>query len=169
MTDTTTFWSDEAMAPPLSPAERAVRDRFVKEYLVDYDQKRAAMRCGYGESFAEAYADKFMNEPYVQQQIKALEVALPEDPDAEEEHTKRVIRAALIREANYRGPGASHSARVNALAKLAVIHDMDAPTKVEADINNRGGVMMVPGIASAEEWGAVAAAAQKKLQDEAMQ
>lgn len=164
-----TFWSDEAMAPELSAAEKALRDRFVKEYLIDYDQTRAAMRCGYGESFASAYADKFMLEPYVQQQIKAQELAFAEDPDAEEENTKRIIRAGLLREANYRGPGSSHSARVNALAKLAVIHDMDAPTKVEADILQRGGVMMVPGIASAEEWSATAGAAQRKLQDEAMQ
>lgn len=164
----TTFWSDEAMTPELSLAEKAVRDRFVKEYLIDYDQKRAAIRCGYGESFAGAYSDKFMAEPYVLQQIKAQELAFADDPDAEEESTKRIIRAGLLREANYRGPGSSHSARVNALAKLAVIHDMDAPTKIEADINQRGGVMMVPGIASADDWSMVAAAAQKKLQDEAL-
>lgn len=167
MTDTT-FWSEEAMTPPLSPAEKSVRDRFVKEYLLDYDQKRAALRCGYGESFAGAYADKFMNEPYVQQQIKSKELEFADDPDQEEESTKRLIRAGLLREANYRGPGSSHSARVNALAKLAVIHDMDAPTKVEADINNRGGVMVVPGIASPDDWSDTASAAQRKLQDEAL-
>lgn len=167
MTDST-FWSDEAISPELSSAEKAVRDRFVKEYLLDYDAKAAAIRCGYGESFAGAYADKFMLEPYVLQQIKARELEFADDPVAEEEATKRIIRASLLREANYRGPGSSHSARVNALAKLAVIHDMDAPTKIEADINSRGGVMMVPGIASAEDWAKTASEAQKKLQDEAM-
>lgn len=162
------FWDEEARTPELSPPEKAVRDKFVKEYLLDYDQKAAAIRCGYGESFASTYADKFMKEPYVLQQIKRTELAFAEDADAEEEDTKRVIRAALLREAHYRGPGSSHSARVNALAKLAVIHDMEGTTKEGETVGSRSGVMEVPGIASAENWEATAAAAQKKLQDEAM-
>lgn len=163
-----TFWDSEAKVGELSGQEKAVRDRFVKEYLLDYDQKAAAIRCGYGESFAGTYADKFMNEPYVLQQIKRTELAFAEDADVEEEDTKRVIRAALLREAHYRGPGSSHSARVNALAKLAIIHDMDKTDKAGAEVGSRSGVMEVPGIASAEDWESTAAAAQKKLQDEAM-
>lgn len=164
----TTFWDSEAKVSELSPHEKSVRDRFVKEYLLDYDQKAAAIRCGYGESFAGTYAEKFMNEPYVLQQIKRTELAFAEDVDVEEEDTKRVIRAALLREAHYRGPGSSHSARVNALAKLAVIHDMDKTASDGTEIGGRSGVMEVPGIASAEDWEAEASGAQKKLQDEAL-
>lgn len=72
-----------------------------------------------------------------------------------------------MKEAYYTGPGASHAARVNALSKLAVMHDMDAPTKIKAEVENRGGVMMVPGIADVAEWGKAAELAQRKLQDEA--
>lgn len=167
MTGQTSFWSEEAMAPDLSQSEKDLRNRFVTEYLLDYDQTASALRVGFGEGFAATYAAKFMEEPYVQQRIKQMENRFVDDPDAEQEETKRRIRAALLKEAYYTGPGASHAARVNALSKLAVMHDMDAPTKIKAEVENRGGVMMVPGIADVAEWGKAAELAQRKLQDEA--
>lgn len=164
---TQAFWTTEGMAPELSQQEMQLRDRFVKEYLLDYDGTAAAMRIGFGESFAGTYAQKFLQEPYTLQQIKKAETALADDPDAESEAIKRRVQAALLREAYYNGPGASHAARVNALSKLAIIHDMDAPTKIKAEVENRGGVMMVPGIADVDEWSKIAGAAQAQLQKEA--
>lgn len=163
-----TFWSEEAKVPELSPAEKVTRDKFVQQYLLDYNGTAAAIRVGFGEAFAKGYADKFLTEPYVLQQIKAHETALANDPDAEEAETKRRVRAALLREAYYDGPGASHSARVSALSKLAALMGMEGgDNKKQADLANRGGVMEVPAIADLATWGADAAAAQRKLQQEA--
>lgn len=72
-----------------------------------------------------------------------------------------------MREAHYRGPGSSHAARVAALGKLASIRDMDAPTKIKADLSMRGGVMMIPAIANLEDWEKAAQASQSSLQEDA--
>ena len=163
MSDANFFWNADTGTPKLSQAELDLRERFCKEYVHDYDEVSACMRIGYHKSFAIEYAKKFMEEAYVQKRIKELEIEPVLDPREEEELTRRRVRAQLLKEATYCGPGSSHSARVNALAKLAVIHDMDAPKKIQADILNRGGVMAVPGIASMEDWTRVAAESQKEL------
>lgn len=158
------FWAEEAMSQNLSAKERELRDKFVEEYLIDFDQTAAAIRIGFSASFAQTYAEKFMTEPYVRKKISDMQTAMAEDEKIEAELDRRRIRAALMREAHYRGPGSSHSARVNALAKLASIRDMDAPTKIKADLSLRGGVMLVPAIANLEEWEKAAQASQTDLQ-----
>lgn len=158
------FWATEAMAQDLSGKEKELRDKFVDEYLLDFDQTAAAIRIGFSASFAQTYAEKFMTEPYVRKRIAEMQTALAEDDKLEADLDRRRIRAALMREAHYRGPGSSHAARVSALAKLASIRDMDAPTKIKSEVALRGGVMMVPGIANLEEWEKAAQASQTDLQ-----
>lgn len=162
--ETAGFWTQEALSQELSRSERELRDKFVSEYLLDYDQTAAAIRVGFAASFAQTYAEKFMTEPYVRKKITEMQNALAEDEKLEAELDRRRIRAGLMREAHYRGPGSSHAARVAALGKLASIRDMDAPLKVKSDVTHRGGVMMVPGIASLEEWEKAAQASQGDLQ-----
>lgn len=115
-----------------SPAERELRSRFVTEYLVDYNSYAAALRTGFTSAFAEDYAKKFMLEPYVRQLIKERE--LGPSADGVDETNKRRIMASLFKEANYHGPGSSHSARVSALAKLTALFGMEAPIKTDAKI-----------------------------------
>lgn len=158
------FWAEEAMAQDLSPKEKELRDKFVDEYLIDFDQTAAAIRIGFSASFAQTYAEKFMTEPYVRKAIAIRQHAMAEDDKIEADQDRRRIRAALMREAHYRGPGSSHAARVSALAKLASIRDMDAPTKIKSELTMRGGVMMVPGIANLEDWEKAAQASQTDLQ-----
>ena len=158
------FWASEAMAQDLSGKEKELRDKFVSEFLIDYDQTAAAIRIGFSASFAQTYAEKFMTEPYVRKAIALQQNAMAEDDKLEVEQDRRRIRAALMREAHYRGPGSSHAARVSALAKLASIRDMDAPTKIKSEMTMRGGVMMVPGIANLEDWEKAAQASQGDLQ-----
>lgn len=159
------FWAEEAMSQNLSAKERELRDKFVEEYLIDFDQTAAAIRIGFSASFAQTYAEKFMTEPYVRKKISDMQTAMAEDEKIEADLDRRRIRAALMREAHYRGPGSSHAARVAALGKLATIRDMDAPTKIKADLSLRGGVMMVPAIANLEEWEKAAQASQTDLQE----
>lgn len=153
--------------PELSHREIALRNTFVKEYLVDYDQIGAAVRCGYHASYAKEMGVRFMGCPYVVQRISQIELQTPEEEDAV--MRKRVI-SGLIREANYRGPGSSPSARVAALSKLAAIQGMDAPTRNKTELTgadgqplNGGGIFVVPGIVTLEEWEAKAAQQQEDL------
>ncbi len=159
-TDNALFWD----VSQLTPKEKALRDQFVKEYIIDYDRIRAAIRCGYTESFADTYSNKFMNEAYVQQKIKELEHA--EEQKTEADDDRRRIRAALLREAHYKGPGSSHAARVSALSQLSKIRDMEASKKVE--LKSLGGVMIMPGIAAIGPWQDVSMQQQKDLQEESL-
>lgn len=152
--------------PELTFREKALRDKFVKEYLQDYDQVAAAMRIGYPKSYAREFAARFMEEPYVAKKIKELEQAVTEE-DIESE--RRRIKAGLVREANYFGPGASQAARVAALSKLAQMAGMDAPTRVQSELTGANGeplgagTFVVPGMMTIEEWEKAAADQQAQL------
>jgi hypothetical protein len=167
---------DEVLeTPELDPGEkvytyreRALRDLFIKEYLVDYDEISAAIRIGYGKSYAREYAIKFMHEAYVQKEIKAQEIGgKADDP----EEMKKRIMAGLVREANYRGPGCSQAARVAALAKLASLNGMDKPVQTEnafLDANGQpllAGAFVIPGLMTPEQWETAAQKQQEALVD----
>lgn len=142
--------------------EKALRDFYVREYLTDYDDIAAAVRIGYPKSVAKEYAKRFMNEPYVLREIQRLEGSLEstEDPEAAK---KRVI-AGLIREANYRGPGSSQSARVAALSRLATLYCMDpAQNKPKDEVPEGEGTFVVPGLMTPEQWAEAAAKQQDDL------
>lgn len=116
---------DAAMMPDMSPREKALRDLFVQEYFFDHNPFAAALRCGFMRSFAGEYADKFMMEPYVQQQIKARE----EEVVTDDATAKKLIIANLWRIAKH--PQAKFSEQVAALKQLSSMHGADAPVKTE--------------------------------------
>lgn len=157
------FWASGNLAQELSERERELRDLFVDQYLYDYDIRLAAIRMGFVDTVATEYGLKLFNDSYVQKRLAEQQRLIAEDPKAEDEATKRRIRAALIREANYRGIGGSHSARVSALAQLKSIYGMDAPTRIQAEMKHQGGVMAVPAIADLDAWQKAAEASQQAL------
>lgn len=162
-------WTQAALKQPeLSEQELALRNLFVDEYLTDFDSVSAAMRCGFASSFAEDYAKKFLSEPYIQQRIKKEQLREPENKEektSEDDHNKRRVLSALMREAhNQYNSGA---ARVAALSRLTAIYGMEAPIKSQQEILHRGGVMMVPAIADINAWEQSAIESQTKLVVEA--
>lgn len=166
------FWKNGAtneVMTELTIQEKELRDLFVVEFLKDHDYKAAAIRVGFLPKFADQYAAEFAVDPYVKKRIDEEMTRKLSDEEAAE-HKRAMIRrteALLLKQAGYAGPGASHGARVSALAKLASIYGMDAPTKVEQTIQHKGGVMMVPGVASIDEWEAAAVSSQEKLTKDA--
>lgn len=154
--------SDPEQGPELTFREKALRDKFVNEYLVDYDALAATMRIGYPKSYAKEYAVRFMEEPYVLKRIQEKESA-GEDEVSLDVMKKRIM-AGLIREANYKGPGSSQAARVAALSKLAQMHGMDGrvPDNPENDALGEG-AFVVPGVVTMEEWEKAAEAQQAAL------
>lgn len=154
--------NDYADEVELSTRERSLRDLFVKEYMVDFDAVSACMRCGFQSLMATQYAQRFMEEPYVQRKLAQEQMRVIEagDEDRNEMEKQRII-AGLLREAHYRGPGSSHAARVAAFAKLATIKGLDKESKVQP--GETSGVMQVPGIASLDDWETTAQASQEKL------
>ena len=158
---------DDIYSLPLSSAEMALRDRFVVEYLVDYDPFKAAIRLGYSPAFARSFSIQFMNEPYVLNKIKESEIG-PEVEFDEVEQKKKIVNT-LWREANFYGMGSSQSARVAALAKLSAFYGMDAPSRSTQELTGKDGeplgqgVFVIPGLVSAEDWAKQAEEQQANL------
>lgn len=159
--------STSSLAPKLTSAEMELRDKFVKEYLNDYDWYRAAIRIGYAPAYAKEFGQRFMQEPYVLQKIRAAEGGDTEDTD--EAVQKKMIVAGLWKEARNMGAGSSQAARVAALSKLSAFFGMDAPKKSQTELVGLdgmplgAGVFVVPGMVTAEEWAAEAEAQQAAL------
>lgn len=157
---------DAAMMPELSDRERALRDLFVREYFVDYNPFAACLRCGFMRSFAQEYAEKFMGEPYVRQQLAIMEQTAPlpnaGNKDADDFNRQRIVQG-LFREAHNMTSNAS--ARVSALKELAEIYKLKEPVKAPEPKGKkaRGGIIQIPAIADVTQWEDVAVVTQEKL------
>lgn len=119
------------LSDELTKAERELRNRFVEQYLTDYDEVSACIRLGYQSQFAESYAKKFMLESYTLNRIAEREQEIGLTTDGER-HRKRVV-SGLYREANSRFN--TGSARVAALTQIAKITGIEAPAKVEQKVD----------------------------------
>lgn len=113
----------------LSVDEKIKLDQYVKEYFVDFDYVNAAIRIGYPFDSAKDCAIELYSQPYVQREIARLS-KLKNDDITVEERKVQIING-LIKEANNTQVDAKHSARVAAWSKLASIHGLDSPQKVE--------------------------------------
>lgn len=118
------------LAPTLSESEKAVRLRFVEQYLKDYDALAAAVRLGYESTYAETYAGKFMKEPFTLQAISEQEGELGITTE-EDKHRKRIV-AGLYRIAHSRHSPAS--SQVAAFTQVAKIVGIEAPVKTVQDV-----------------------------------
>jgi len=159
-------------------SDKELRDKFIVEYLRDYNSYAACVRIGYVDEVALETAKQFMEEPYVRRGItnaedaraKHLQASQEEDlvnlppgfvPHNEDTDKQRIV-SGLFREAFYKGPGATHNSRVSALTALAKIYKLDKEEKRDDDklIPN---VMVVPAVGSAEDWEKMAAGQQADL------
>lgn len=116
------------LAEPLTAMERKLRQRFVTEYVVDFDELSAVIRMGYQAAFAAQYAKQFMGEAYVLRQIAKEQERLGLTKE-EDVHRKRVV-AGLYRVATSRY--ANPSAQVAAYAQIAKVTGIEAPVKTQA-------------------------------------
>lgn len=126
------------MAPELTSREKDLRDRFVTEYLKDSDYVKAAIRVGFGPSFAAEYASKFSAEPYVQQEIAARKDAPAKE--LTEADRKKLVEAHLIR--IFTDEKAPYSSQVAAIGRFQDLHGMNAPTRKE--LSGPNGTPLMP-------------------------
>jgi hypothetical protein len=146
----------------LTPKMKERRDRFITEYVKDFNGPDAFIRAGGSATVAVKMASEYLREPYVSGQIWTFIDAMEE---ADLISRKRVI-AMFIREANYQGMGASHGARVAAIGHLAKVLGMEQTNvNVKGDIKFKGGVMLVPA-PDPMSWEQAAAEAQRQLKED---
>ncbi len=136
-----TDWAEEMIPETwdhLTAREKQLREDFVRELMVDHDYVKAAVRIGFGE-LAKQYGTRFKFDKYVSLRYEQAMSAELHAPEVEDDQRRKVINM-LFREAEYTGPGASHSARVTAQAKLAALLGLEKPKKSEQTIEHKGGV-----------------------------
>lgn len=138
------------------------RDKFIAEYLIDFNAAAAYLRAG---GTAKAKSAQHYNTAYYLTQEPYVAKKIQEAVDAAEAsglvNRNRVI-AGLVREANYHSLGASHGARVSSWGKLATILGMDTK-RIEMNLSARVGILVVPMTDALESWEARSIAAQAAL------
>lgn len=154
--------AENATEDRLPLAKKMFLDRFVAEYLHDFNSSMAYIRAGGNPNHATSGGPASLRTAYVQNQIRTLSEHL----DEEKLVTRGEIVMGIKREANHYGDDGSSSARVKAWATLAKIKGMEAPTKVQAEVVHKGGVMEVPMVATEVEWQDVAQASQLQLKND---
>lgn len=146
----------------LSPKMKEKRDRFITEYVKDFNGPMAYVRAGGPYTSATKMSGEYLREPYVASRIWEVIDAM-EEADL---ITRKHVIAMFIREANYQGMGASHGARVAAIGHLAKVLGMEQTNvNLKGDIKFRGGVMLVPA-PDPMSWEQAAAEAQRQLKED---
>lgn len=138
-------------------------DKFVYEYLHDFNSSMAWIRAGGSYASSTRGGPDSLRTGYVQAQLRIV----TEMVDEEKLVTRGEVLMGIKREANYYGEDGSSSARVRAWGMLAKIKGMDVPLpKDPQDEGPRGGVMEVPMVATTVEWAEVATASQLQLKND---
>jgi len=95
------------LEPPLSRDEQLLRDKFVAQYLRDYDAYKACLRLGFTHAFALSWSERFMCDGYVQRAIAHMTAQPIELTD---EQLKAQVQRRLVQIGMRAGDGASVSA-----------------------------------------------------------
>ncbi|AZF88146.1 terminase small subunit [Microcystis phage Me-ZS1] len=145
-------------AENMTPEMKRKRDIYVDALLRGASKREAALVAGVSPRTALKEGCMWFNEPYVVERFARLREALDEAQLLTRKELILNIKSIAIDEY------VQDSARVAASALLSKIMGFDAPTKVEV---NASGVMVVPGVASVDEWETTAQAQQQQLTTDA--
>lgn len=149
----------------IAPEAVFKRQEFAKAYLIDFDPTMAALRCGLADpedpDGARATGWYYFRQPETLAAIQAFSATIENDKIVSRER----VLMGLLEEANYRGIGSSHSARVAAWGRLAQMIGAEKPADPNAPdpTKVRGGVMLIPMAQSIEHWEEAATKAQGEL------
>jgi hypothetical protein len=126
MSDIQTLFPD---APTLADHEIRLREKFISQYVLDFDQYQAALRIGYQSTTALQMAQTFMQCGYVSARLEEERARLGICTEIEI-HRHRIV-SGLYRVANSKKVTAS--AQVSAFAQLSKILGLEAPAKTIVD------------------------------------
>jgi len=110
----------EMLSPDPSPFEKDLFDRFVTEYLVDFDAYAASLRLGFNSTFANERSKLFLMEPYIQRQIAKRSREAPEDPAKTISEDIELVKTTLRRSMQQ----GSNLTQVQAASRMAEIHGL---------------------------------------------
>lgn len=168
--------------PHMNANDKRLRDKFVAEYLKDYHTINAAIRMNYAADGALNFAKMMWEDAYVQRQIAHYQQSRctwMRAPDGsnndntvnefgqDKQADKQRIINQLFKEMYNTGAGGTQKGRIAAATALARIYNLDQVDEVGANTSNN--VMIVPEVASVEEWAAMAKKSQAKLKEQVKQ
>ncbi len=107
--------------PAPTPAEKALYDQFITEYVKDYNAYESLIRCGFGATFAFNLAQVFPLKPYINQRITEHKATIPVEDKSIEAQDKALV-LSVAREIAQNG---KRSERIAAAALMAKIRGMD--------------------------------------------
>jgi hypothetical protein len=118
----------------LSQHDIMVREKFIGQYIIDFDPVQACLRMGYGDAAAKQVSSSYMQDAYVLNRIEYEKDRLGVSTDAEM-HRRRLV-AGLYRIASDRKVSAT--AQVSAYGQIAKILGLEAPTKIDNTVHGVG-------------------------------
>lgn len=148
----------EQLAARMQDSTLFRRERFIQEYIKDFNAKRAAIRIGCSQATAGQQGYGILNEPYVQRRLLEVLAEIEEDSLV----TRNDVIAGLLKEAH---TAESDAARVAAWGKLAKIKGMEIDV-VQGQLNHIHRVMEVPGVGKIGDWEEAAEVSQQALKED---
>lgn len=136
-------------------------EAFARQYIIDFNQKRAAIRMGYPETTANTMGGKLFWHSYTQAYLVALIRGMEETCIV----GRNEVLAGLLREAHSYGPDSSSATRIMAWKEIAKILGMYI-ARVEISANSSG-VMTVPLVRDVNEWEQISQVSQGMLMEAA--
>ena len=144
----------------MSPEMLERRDRFVDARIMGMPKYRAAIYAGVPPRSANKEGSNLYCEPYVQERFRTLREAIEEENLITRKELILNVKSIAFDDREQGG------ARVGASSLLAKVMGYEAPTKIQAEVEHKGGVMMVPVAGSVDDWEAQASGAQKQLKED---
>lgn len=138
--------------------------KYAARYLLVGNPAQAAVDVGVPKDSVKEFLQIAATHPEVVQMIAEAENEVPDFSDSEA--MKRYILKCLLKEANYKGPGAQAAARIAALKAIAELTGIEPPKKIDLNSTGQGGMMLLP-VMDASMWEQSAEAMQEKLKQDA--
>lgn len=132
------------------------RDKFIDAKLQGCTNYQAALYAGCPARSSYKEGSTMAMEPYVLERFHELREAMEEAQLLSRKEQILNVKSIAFNERETGG------ARVGAHSLLAKILGHEAPTRIQAEVEHKGGVMMVP-VASLSEWESASASAQAAL------
>jgi len=108
------------------------QDRFVEEYVTDFNASRAAVSAGYSEKTARSIASELLTKPDIRNAIKHHLDKL----STETFINREMILTGLLKEAMDRGERSTSAARVSAWDKLAKVSGLYLDVQVTTTVDD---------------------------------
>jgi hypothetical protein len=121
------------LEPAPTEGQKALWDRFVAEYVKDFNPMAAALRVGFNSLFAQEYLKTLMAQPYVQRKIDAYKSQPIEDDKDRVATLRKRVEATFMQAMECGDP----KVMVAAASKLGEMHGfMEAPDKSGEDLKD---------------------------------